>query len=92
MHTGRLDSLGTNIKCASQVVLVVKNPPASSGCFKRHRFDPWVGKMSGGSVLAWSVSWTEEPGRLQSIGSQRVEHDWSDLACIACNIIMVLLH
>ena len=48
MHTGRLDSLGTNIKCASQVVLVVKNPPASSGCCKRHRFDPWVWKMSGG--------------------------------------------
>ena len=48
MHTGRLDSLGTNIKCASQVVLVVKNTPASSGCCKRDRFDPWVGKMSGG--------------------------------------------
>ena len=26
------------------------------------------------SVLAWKISWTEEPGRLQSIGSQRVEH------------------
>ena len=27
------------------------------------------------SVLAWRIPWTEEPGRLQSIGSQRVGHD-----------------
>ena len=33
------------------------------------------------STLAWRIPWMEEPGRLQSTGSQRVEHDWSDLAC-----------
>ena len=27
------------------------------------------------SVLAWKIPWTEEPGRLQSMGSQRVRHD-----------------
>ena len=27
------------------------------------------------SILAWRVTWTEEPGGLQSMGSQRVEHD-----------------
>ena len=27
------------------------------------------------SILAWRVPWTEEPGRLQSMGSQRVGHD-----------------
>ena len=27
------------------------------------------------SILAWKIPWTEEPGRLQSIGSQRVGHD-----------------
>ena len=27
------------------------------------------------SILAWEISWTEEPGRLQSTGSQRVGHD-----------------
>ena len=27
------------------------------------------------SSLAWKIPWTEEPGRLQSMGSQRVEHD-----------------
>ena len=31
------------------------------------------------SILAWKVSWTEKPGRLWSIGSQRVGHDWSNL-------------
>ena len=27
------------------------------------------------SILAWKIPWTEEPGGLQSMGSQRVEHD-----------------
>ena len=31
-------------------------------------------------ILAWIIPWTEEHGGLQSIGLQRVEHDWSDLA------------
>ena len=30
------------------------------------------------SILAWEILWTEEPGRLQSIGLQRVGHDWSN--------------
>ena len=30
--------------------------------------------------LAWRIPWTEETGRLQSTGSQWVEHDWSDFA------------
>ena len=29
------------------------------------------------STLAWKIPWMEEPGRLQSMGSQRVEHDWA---------------
>ena len=32
------------------------------------------------STPAWKIPWTEEPGRLQSMGSLRVRHDWSDLA------------
>ena len=27
------------------------------------------------SILAWEIPWTEEPGRLQAMGSQRVGHD-----------------
>ena len=29
------------------------------------------------STLAWKISWMEEPGRLQSMGSQRVRHNWA---------------
>ena len=35
------------------------------------------GAASHSSILAWRISWTEEPGRLQSMGSQRVGHDWT---------------
>ena len=35
------------------------------------------------STLAWKTPWTEEPGRLQSMGSDKVGHDWSDLAAAA---------
>ena len=34
------------------------------------------------STLAWKVPWTEEPGGLQFMGSQRVGHDWRDFACM----------
>ena len=27
------------------------------------------------SIVAWKIPWTEEPGRLQSMGSQRIRHD-----------------
>ena len=29
------------------------------------------------NILAWSIPWTEEPGRLLSVGSQRVRHSWA---------------
>ena len=34
------------------------------------------------SILAWRIPWTEEPSGLQSIGSQRVRHNWTNLACM----------
>ena len=33
------------------------------------------GMATCSSILAWRIPWTEEPGKLQSIGSQRVGHD-----------------
>ena len=38
-----------------------------------------VGEGNGthSSTLAWKIPWTEEPGRLQSVGSLRVRHDWA---------------
>ena len=45
---------------------------------RRHGFDPWVGKISWSrkwqfhsSFLSWEIPWTEEPGQLQSTGSQK---------------------
>ena len=34
------------------------------------------GMATHSNILAWRISWTEEPGRLQSMGSQRVGHNW----------------
>ena len=31
--------------------------------------------VTSSSILAWEIPWTEEPGGLQSMGSQRVGHD-----------------
>ena len=36
------------------------------------------------NILAWRIPWTEEPGGLQSMGSQRVRPDSGDLACTHC--------
>ena len=36
------------------------------------------------SILAWRISWTEKPGKLQSMESQRVRHEWSEWACKMC--------
>jgi len=35
------------------------------------------GMANHSSILAWRIPWTEEPGRLQSMGSQRVGYDWA---------------
>ena len=64
---------------ASQVVLVVKNLPANAGGM-RHRLDPWEEPLeeemaSHSSILAWRIPWTEEPGGLESTGSQKVRHN-----------------
>ena len=60
---------------------MVKNPPANGGETKE------VGSSLGqedilekgmeiqSSILAWRIPWTDEPGRLQSLQSQRVRHD-----------------
>ena len=41
------------------------------------------GMTTHSSILAWRITWTEEPGGLQSLESQRVQsHDCSHLACM----------
>ena len=69
---------------ASQLAQMIKNPPAMQKTWVRPlgRDNPLEKEMATHSrVLAWRISWTEEPGRLQSVGSQRVRHDRDDLAC-----------
>ena len=66
---------------ASQVVLEVKNPPANPGDIRDVGFIPGQedsleeGMATHSSILAWRIPWTEEPGRPQSMGSQRVRQD-----------------
>ena len=65
---------------ASQVALVVKNPPANAGDIRDAGSIPGSGRSPGGGhdthsrVLVWRISWREEAGRLQSMGSQRFRH------------------
>ena len=62
---------------ASLVTQMVKNLPAMR--------ETWVGSLgweeegmvTHSSILAWRILWTEEPGRLESIGSQRAGHNWA---------------
>ena len=70
---------------ASQVAMVVKNPPANAGDIETWtgllgREDPLEeGMTTHSSILAWGIPRSEEPGRLQSMGSQRVGDNWGDL-------------
>ena len=42
------------------------------------REDPLEKEMAThSSILAWTILWIEEPGKLQSMGLQRVSHDWA---------------
>ena len=60
---------------------VVKKPPANArdardaGSIPGSRRSSAVVNGNHSSILAWEIPWTEEPGRLQSMGLQRVRHD-----------------
>ena len=69
------------------VAQMVKNLPADREReSRRPGFDPWFGKVlwrrewqpsAVFSILACRIPWTEDPGRLQSVGLQRVRHNWA---------------
>ena len=70
---------------SSQAALVVKNLPANAGDERDADSIPGEDPLEEGmathsSILVWRIPWTEKSGQLQSTGSQRVGHDWSDLA------------
>ena len=63
---------------ASLVAQMVKNLPARQETRVQSlgREDPLEKEMAThSSILAWRIPWMEEPGRLKSMGSQRVGHD-----------------
>ena len=68
----KLDILG-----AYRVALVVKNPPANAGNIRDVGSIPGSGRSlekgmaTYSSILAWRIPWIEEPGRLQSMESQK---------------------
>ena len=64
------------------MVLVAKNPCAYVGDIIRDSaLIPESGRtlekgmVTHSSILAWRIPWTEEPGELQSTGSQRIRHN-----------------
>ena len=56
---------------------MVRNPLATAGDIRDvGREDPLEKEMAThSSILAWRIPWTEEPGGLQSMGTQRVGYD-----------------
>ena len=61
---------------------MVKNLPTDVGNVRDESLAPRLGRSLGGGrgnplqyFFAWRIPWTEEPGGLQSMGSQRVRHD-----------------
>ena len=60
---------------------MVKNLPANAGDSRvaiqsLGQEDPLeMGMATHSNILAWRIPWTEEPGSLQSVGSQRIGHD-----------------
>ena len=60
------------------MVQTVKNPPAvqETRVQSQGQEDPLEeGMETHFSILVWRIPWTEEPGRIQSMGLQRVGHD-----------------
>ena len=82
--------------CAiSLVAQMVKNPPAvqEKQVWSFGQEDPMQKRMAThSSILAWRIPQTEEPGQLQSIGPQRVGHDWAikNNVLLICNLKCLL--
>ena len=86
---GRAAGWGWRCLCSASALpgcLAVKNPsamqePQEVQVWSRGLEDALENGMANHSnILVWRIPWTEEPGGLHSMGSQRVGHNWSDLA------------
>ena len=81
IETGKQRETETKIKCSMRASQVAQRERI---CLTRQemqvRLLRWLDLLeeevtTHSSVLAWRIPWTEEPGGLQSVGSQRVRHD-----------------
>ena len=87
--------LGNGLPCGTSG----KEPSCQCWICKRCGFDPWVGKIPWRRewrplhYFCLTIPWTEKSGRLQSTGSRRIRHSWSDLACrhAQCHLIHLFL-
>ena len=73
-----MDLRAPELKRTSLVDQMVKNLPVMQETWVQSlsQEDPVEKRMAThSSILAWRIPWTEEPGGLQSTGSQRVGHD-----------------
>ena len=73
---------------ASLVAKMVKNPPAMQeiqvwSLGQEHPLEEGMATLS--SIPALRIPWTEKPGRLQSMGSQSVGHDWATNTIKTCS-------
>ena len=63
------------------MAVVVKKPPANAGDIRdgslipESERSPGRGHANHSSILAWRIPWTEESGRLHSLGLQKIGHD-----------------
>ena len=63
-----------------------RGPSGKEPACQCRRHETWVQSLGGedplthSGILAWKITWPEEPGWQQSIGTQRVRHYWSNLA------------
>ena len=71
---------------------MVKNPPANAGDIRDGSSIPESedaleeGMAIHSSILVWRIPWTEKPGGLECVGSQRVRHDRSDAAELSTGV------
>ena len=85
MLPGKLDFtyvsyISVNLSWASLVAQMIKNLSVmlETRVWSLGQEDPLEkGMTTHSTILAWRIPWTEEPGGLQSMGLQRVGHDWA---------------
>ena len=82
------EAMSIYIKVAAVHGVPKNRTPLSDFTFTFHLHALEKEMATHSSVLAWRIPWTEKPGRLQSMGSHRVRHDWNDLAAAAATVFI----